>query len=39
MVRRKTSTLKLLSLGCNIVAEFPITGKFTLSFADIRRKE
>lgn len=38
-LERKTSTLKLLSKGCNIVAEFPITGKYTLLFADVRRKE
>lgn len=38
-LKRKTNTLKLLSLGYSIIAESPITGKFTLSFAVIRRKE
>lgn len=38
-LERKTSTLILLFLGCNVVVEFPITGKCTLLFADVRRKE
>jgi len=36
---RNTSTLILLFLGCNIVVDFPVTGKCTLLFMVVRRKE